>query len=615
MRLYHRLKDDIDFGFDPDALEERYRAERDKRLRTDYDEQFVSVDLDSRSEHLVDDPYTPMEKRDPVDEEVEFLVVGGGWVGLMTAARLKEAGHEDLRIIEGAGDFGGVWYWNRYPGAQCDVQSYVYLPLLEETGYMPKERYAHAPEIFEHAQRIGRHFGLYENTVFHTWIKKMRWDEDVARWIVHTNRGDVYRARYVSVSTGSASRPKLPGIPGIDTFEGKIFHTSRWDFEYTGGDATGGLTGLEGKRVGVIGTGATGVQVIPHVAAWADETFVFQRTPSPVGPRGNAPTDPEWVKGLEPGWQAALLREFDRVAAGGIAESPVLKTESMLNVRVITSGLLEHLEKAELTDYDDTEVAELAGHMTMDALRKRVDEEVTRPEHAALLKPWYGFRCKRPTSSDDYLAAFNRPNVTLVDVSASKGVEAITPRGVVANGVEQELDCLILASGFEITSDFDRRVGIPIFGLEGRSLYDHWRDGMRTMHGIMAHGFPNLFVLGGLFTQSLSPNYNTPVDSQARHVVHVVDSLAARGARAAQPSRSGEAEFIADQLEGEPSPFAIMFGGSPETCTPGYYTQEGKPVAERRQIRLEGYQRGGESYWTLMEAWRGAGDLAGLEVR
>ncbi len=615
MSVYEQLKTKMDLGFDRDELLAKYQQERDKRMRTDFEDQFVRVDLDEHAEYLVDDPFTEVQARDPLDKEVEVLVLGGGWVGLMIAARLKEAGHDDLMIMDGAGDFGGVWYWNRYPGAACDIQSYLYLPLLEETGFIPPRRYSTAPEIFAHAQRIGKRYDLYPNALFHTWTKDMTWDEEASRWIVTTNRGDVIRARYVSLCTGSASRPRLPGIPGLDTFQGKTFHTSRWDYGYTGGDPESPMTKLADKRVAIIGTGATGVQVIPAVAADAGETFVFQRTPSPVGPRGDKPTDPEWVASLEPGWQEKLLREFDKVAAGQPAESPILKMESMLNMGAYVQQMMEHLDVSALTPDDFTELADLANHMTMEALRNHVDSIVTRPEHAEILKPWYRFMCKRPTFSDNYLEAFNRPNLTLVDVSASKGVDRITEKGVVANGVEHEVDCIIFASGFEITSSFDRRVGVPVHGVGGRSLYEHWADGMRTMHGTMSHGFPNLFIIGGLFLQSLSPNYITPIDSQARHVVHVLDALKARGATIAQPSQKGEDAFVEEQLTGEPSAFAINFGGSPESCTPGYYSQEGRPMSERRETRQETYHKGGDAYWEAMAAWRSEGELAGMEVR
>ncbi|MFV0309572.1 MAG: flavin-containing monooxygenase, partial [Desertimonas sp.] len=287
--------------FDPDALRDRYRAERDKRLRSDGNDQYVEIT--GRYGHYLDDPYVVPVERGPIHEELDVIVIGGGFGGLLAGARLREIGIESMRLVEKGGDVGGTWYWNRYPGAACDVESYIYLPLLEETGYLPKEKYSHAPEILAHSQTIARHFDLYDGALFQTEVTEMRWDDDRRRWIVSTNRDDELAARWVVMASGPLHRPKLPGIPGLDDFGGHTFHTSRWDYDYTGGDSNGNLTGLRGKRVGIIGTGATAVQCVPHLAAGAEHLYVFQRTPSSIDVRANRPTDPEWAAGLQPGWQ------------------------------------------------------------------------------------------------------------------------------------------------------------------------------------------------------------------------------------------------------------------------------------------------------------------------
>src|SRR5499427_7725769 len=304
--------DTADLDFDPAALREKYRLERDKRLRPDANAQWVEVKGDFR--HYIDDPYVePGFTRAPLTDEVDALVIGGGFGGLLAAARLREAGVERIRILEKGGDFGGTWYWNRYPGAQCDIESYVYLPLLEETGYIPKEKYSFAPEIFEHAQRIGKHFNLYEKACFQTQIKEARWNEETQRWTVATDQGDVFQARFVIMSSGPLNRPKLPGLPGIEKFKGHTFHTSRWDYNYTGGDTTGGLHKLHDKRVGIIGTGATAIQCVSHLGEHAKQLYVFQRTPSSVDERGQKPTDQEWVKTLKPGWQTRRNYNFTAI--------------------------------------------------------------------------------------------------------------------------------------------------------------------------------------------------------------------------------------------------------------------------------------------------------------
>ena len=425
--------------FNPDELRERYRAERDKRLRTDGNEQYVEV----RDEYAgyVDDPYIDEKiEREPLHDEVDVVVVGGGFGGLLAGARLREAGLSSLRMIEKGGDFGGTWYWNRYPGAACDIESYVYLPLLEETGFMPKEKYTPAREILEHSRRIANHYNLYDDVLFQTEVSAMRWDEGARRWIVETNRGDAMKARFVIMSNGPLHRPKLPGIPGIQDFKGHTFHTSRWDYDYTGGGPDGGLDRLKDKRVGIIGTGATAVQCVPHLAAGAKELFVFQRTPSSIDVRNNKPTDEDWANSLEPGWQKKRMDNFNILVSGGYQAEDLVNdgwTDIIRNLLFIASQQNgKQLSQAELE-----EIAELADFKKMESIRARVDDVIADAATAEALKPWYRQFCKRPCFHDDYLAAFNRPNVTLVDTDGH-GVDRITEKGVVAGGREYEVDCL-----------------------------------------------------------------------------------------------------------------------------------------------------------------------------
>ena len=272
-------------------LRARYAAERDKRLRPDGNDQYVEPT--GRFASLLDDPYTEPFDREPVVEDLTVLLIGAGFAGLVHAARLVEAGITDLRLVDKAGDVGGVWYWNRYPGAHCDTAAMIYLPLLEETGTVPSRKYVPAPEILAHAQRIATTFDLYDRALLSTGITDVTWDADTSRWIVRTDRDDVLRARYVITGTGPLSRPKLPAIEGLDTFAGPAFHTSRWDYAVTGGGPDGSpMTALADKRVGIIGTGATAVQAIRRVAESAGELFVFQRTPSSVDERGNRDSTP-----------------------------------------------------------------------------------------------------------------------------------------------------------------------------------------------------------------------------------------------------------------------------------------------------------------------------------
>ena len=374
---------------------------------------------------------------------------------------------ERIRLIDKAADVGGTWYWNRYPGIACDVESYVYMPLLEETGYLPTEKYAKGPEIFAHCQRIAEHYDLYREACLHTEVRQIRWDEHLSRWIVETDRGDAIRARFVSMANGYLQKPKLPGIPGIAAFSGHTFHTSRWDYDYTGKD----LELLADKRIGIIGTGATAVQCVPHLARAAGHLSVFQRTPSSVDVRNNQPTDPQWAAGLTPGWQRRRIENFQQLTAGGEADEDLVAdawTSITKTLLVMRDG-------------------ELADFAKMEEVRARVDAIVTDADTAEALKPWYGYFCKRPCFHDDYLATFNRPNVTLVDTHGH-GVQCITERGVVVDGVEHEIDCLIFATGFEVGTEYARRTGFEIVGRDGITLTGKWRDGVRTLHGLWSRG-------------------------------------------------------------------------------------------------------------------------------
>ena len=387
-----------DLGFDPDALREKYRAERDKRLRPDANEQYREVEGDFK--HFVEDPYTEPVSRAPLTDQVEVIVIGGGFGGLLAGARLREAGVTSVRIIEKGGDFGGTWYWNRYPGAQCDIEAYIYLPLLEEVGYVPSERYARAPEIMEYSRRIGRHFNLYDDVCFQTEVTGLTWDEDAGNWLVTTNRGDAMRGRFVIMSNGPLNRPKLPAIEGIEQFEGHTFHTSRWDYEYTGGDAYGHLDRLGDKRVGIIGTGATAVQCVPFLGETAKQLYVFQRTPSSVDVRGNRPTDPAWASSLAPGWHNARRDNFNILLSGGYQEEDLVAdgwTDIFRNVLLV--GATEDGEP--IAPEDVSHVMEMADFRKMEEVRARVDALVDDPETAEALKPYYRQFCKRPTFNDE----------------------------------------------------------------------------------------------------------------------------------------------------------------------------------------------------------------------
>jgi cation diffusion facilitator CzcD-associated flavoprotein CzcO len=590
-------------AFDPDALREKYRTERDKRLRPEGNDQYVEIG--GRFAPYLDDPYVEAVVRAPLTDDVTVALIGGGFAGLICAARLRQAGIDDFRIIEKGGDFGGTWYWNRYPGAQCDVESYIYLPLLEETSYVPTEKYVHAPEILAHCRRIAEHFRLYERACLSTEVTGVEWDPERHRWTIETNRGDRLSAQFLVMGSGPLHRPKLPGIPGLESFAGHSFHTSRWDYDYTGGDSTGNLHGLSGKRVGIIGTGATAVQVVPHVAEWAAALYVFQRTPSSIDVRGNRPTDEAWAAGLQPGWHKARMENFTTLTSGGLADQDLVMDGWTDIIGKLITRMLNR-DSAAPPDEDIASVLELADFEKMEQIRTRVDSVIADRATAESLKPWYRQFCKRPCFHDQYLQAFNRPGVHLVDTDGA-GVDEVRPTGVVVAGREYELDTLIFATGFEVGTDYTRRAGYDIRGSQGVGLSDYWSGGMRSIHGMHVHGFPNMFVLG--HTQGgFTVNYPHLLDEASKHACHIVGQALDNGWTEVEATADAEAEWLTTLAESARDLRAFQ-----ESCTPGYYNNEGQP--DKGGFLIGSYGLGPMPFFRLLADWRDAGDFAGLDRR
>ena len=593
-----------DLVFDPAALRERYRVERDKRLRDDGNDQYV--EMTGSFAHYLDDPYiVGKTNREPVTDEVDVVLIGGGFGGLQAGARLRDAGIKDIKIIEKGGAFGGTWYWNRYPGAQCDIEAYCYLPLLEELNYVPKEKYAYAREILDHSEAIGQHFDLHDCALFQTEVTELRWDESIERWIVSTNRGDAIKARFVSMANGPLHRPKLPGVRGVRDFKGHTFHTSRWDYDYTGGGPEGGLDKLADKRIAIIGTGATAIQCVPFLGETSEHLYVFQRTPSTVDVRGNTPTDPAWAKSLQPGWQKHRMENFNSMISG------VPQEEDLVNDGW-TDLLGKMINQFQSTKGDSNmsleQMIEMANFEKMEEIRARVDEFVEDDKVAEKLKPYYKMFCKRPTFNDDYLPTFNRPNVTLVDTDG-RGVEYITEKGLVVNGVEYEVDCIIYSTGFEVGTSYTRRSGYDVIGRAGKSLSDHWRDGTRSLHGMGAHGFPNVFIMNtsqGGFTA----NFPHLLDESAVHQAHIIAHALAQGYKTVEVTAAAEETWIDTIVGFTDGPLGGLGGAD---CTPGYYNNEGQPNPSAQQSAP--YGGGSIRFFELLKEWREDGNFEGLAFK
>ena len=477
-----------------DAIKGKFAEARDLRLRfrPQGTGQFTS-DFSGALSKYASDPWAEGENpREPINDEVEVLFIGGGFSALLTAARLRERGVESIRIVERGADVGGTWYWNRYPGAACDVPAIDYLPLLDEMEYVPSRLYAKGPEIFAHCQAIARRYDLYDLAVFRTTVLSTIWDMAAKLWVLTTDRGDEMRAKFVICANGTLSKPKLSKIQGMESFAGYSFHSSRWDYGYTGEN----LEKLGDKVVGIIGTGASAVQAIPRLAKAAKALYVFQRTPSGIDIRGDRPTDPEWAARLKPGWQQA--RRMKHI--NGRPEDQAKKSE------------LQQLSREEKIRQQENANVD---HMMR--IHKRIEELVEDPATAESLKPWYMFMCKRPCFDDDYLPAYNIPSVHLVD-TRGQGITEISPEGPVFEGQTYPLDLLIYATGFEV-----QKTGIynEIRGRDGREINEVYADGIRTLFGVHTHGFPNLFIMGG-YQASFQFNLTFMLQTQGDHIAECI---------------------------------------------------------------------------------------------
>ena len=621
-------------GFNPDELRQKYRLERDKRVRVDGNDQYLEVKGDFS--YFVEDPYIDEEiSRDSLEKTFHTIIIGGGFGGVLSGARLREQGIDDFRIIEKGGDFGGTWYWNRYPGASCDIESYIYFPLLEETSFIPKRKYTDAAETLDYFKVLSDKFSLKENALFQTEVNEVKWISDEKLWFIKTNRQDSIKARYVIHANGFLNRPKLPAMKGINDYQGHTFHTSRWDYAYTGGNSNGNLNNLRDKNVAIIGTGATAVQCVPHLAAGAKKLYVFQRTPSSIDERNNSNTDIDWFNSQKSGWQKERKENFEGFLTGNFTDKDLVNDGWTEIFRTILGGLIKNgpsklvllswvltapfyknFYKVGLRTYirnkfmnfvtreDINKKVEIVDFQKMEKVRARADALVNDPKTAESLKPYYRQLCKRPCFHDEYLQAFNNDNVELIDTDG-QGVKELSAEGIIHDGKEYKVDCIIFASGFEVGTDYSRRCGYQVSGIDGITLSEKWKDGLATFHGIHSKGFPNSFFYGP-GQGPMTANFTHSLDEQSAHVAYILKQLDKKNMKYVEASEEAESDWINTIISK-----ARNMQSFQEACTPGYYNNEGKPNTNPANNTYGG---GALEYFKLLKDWRKNNKLQGLKT-
>ena len=532
--------------------------------------------MEGEFSRYLEDVYSeaPVE-RESLDDECDILVVGGGFGAMLLWYKLREAGFTDVRFCEKGGDVGGTWYWNRYPGIACDVESYSYLPLLEEMGYFPTMKFASGFEILEYSQAMATKFGFYDHCLFHTTVERTVWDEETARWTVHTDRGDAMKARCVVLANGILTTPRLARIDGMESYQGESFHTSRWDYNVD----------LEGKRVGIIGTGATSVQVVPEIAKVVKELYVFQRTPSSIDVRDQRATTQEEIEEWkqEPGWALARRERLATISSGRTA---LQGNDDFLSGKV--KDFKKRKKHTKPISPEELIQKQLNSNFRiMEQIRARVDEIVEDPKTAAALKPYYPYGCKRPTFHDEFLPAFNKPHVHLVD-TAPHGVQKINEKGVVHDGTQYELDVLIYATGFQWmgTGSFNM-----VTGRGGQTLRDKWqREGVKTFLGIHNHGFPNLFIMSGPQGGGGQFNFIRGLESHTDYVVWMLKTMRERGVGIVDTKKQPEIEYAehCKQADILTSPLRDCFSyyNGDGTAEPGSLAYYGGP-AKWHELRAQ----------------------------
>lgn len=618
----------------------RYEQERQKRIRADGAAQFADVTRTERFHHLAEDPWYDADQPLHYPEvaqggHVRAIILGSGYGALLFAGRLIEAGisPDDMVLVDAAAGFGGAWYWNRYPGLMCDVESSCYMPFLEETGYTPKHRYSYGQELREYANLVAKNLGVDKRAMFRTTISKAVWDEESGVWQTTSSkklpngRDEEIRldADFFILAAGILVHPKIPLIPGIESFQGHSFHTGRWDYKYTGGSQQSPyMENLKDKRVAFLGTGATAIQAIPQLAKWAKELYVIQRTPSSVDTRGQSPIDPAEFAKLRTGkgWQRARQENF----AAWLSNPPKSPEVDVVNDGWTSfpsfSGLVGSPRIKDIPPEKTPEYIEYLHTLDLPRqlrIRQRVDSVVKDRAVAESLKPWYAGWCKRPCFHDEYLEAFNERNVHLVDTHGL-GVEKITENSFWVEGKEYEVDLLILGTGFESWGSGSPayRAGITVIGRDGLSMDEKWDHlGVGTLHGVISRGFPNLFLPGGA-QGGATVNQVHSMDIYASHVADIINQATKKAAAdekvVIEPTEEGEETWTGVIMTNAHGLAGLL------NCTPSYITGESDLLVEKSHeeqllgARRVSYTPGILDFTQLLKAWQVKGDLEGLGV-
>ncbi len=470
---------------------------------------------------------------------LDAVVVGAGFAGMYMVKRLIDQGRS-VRCFEVAADVGGTWYWNKYPGAQCDVESleysYGFDNALQQDWHWT-QRFAGQAEILAYARHVADRFALRRHISFNTRVDSAVYDEASRLWLVTLAGGQTLRARFCMMGTGNLTAPRVPDIPGLDRFKGSWYHSSRWPDE--GVD-------FRGKRVGVIGTGSTGIQIIPMVAEQARHLFVFQRSPNYVVPAINRDLDPQHVLAYKAKYPQ--IRLTAKHSQYGVADLPP-PTQSAFEVSPEErQARYEKLwsfgaHTPFLTAFNDLLIDVKANDTAADFVRGKIREIVKDPKVADILTAFdHPLGARRLCAGANYYETFNRPNVTLVNVKAAP-IETFTEKGLISGGVEYEFDILVFATGFDAMTGALREIDIR--GRGNLSLNEKWKDGPHTYLGLMIAGFPNLFIITGPGSPSVKSNVVLSIE---QHVDWISDCLAAmdqRGMETIEADAQAEANWVA----------------------------------------------------------------------